>query len=52
MRRTRPCNNLFFKIKRKKLNGLLEASNDKMSKGSQIFKELIKAFHHKVFQKT
>jgi hypothetical protein len=32
--------------------GLLEASNDKRSKGSQIFKELMKLFHHKVFQKN
>lgn len=52
MRRTRPCNNYFFKVKRKKLKGLLEASNDKRSKGSQFFKELMKAFHQKVFQKN
>ncbi len=31
---------------------MLEASNDKRSKGSQFFKELMKAFHHKVFQKN
>jgi hypothetical protein len=31
---------------------LLEASYDKRSKGTQLFKELMKAFRHKVFQKN
>jgi hypothetical protein len=52
MRKTRPCNNYFFKIKRKKLKGLLEASNHKRLKGSQFSKDLMKAFHHEVFQKN